>query len=340
MTQENGNFNGSVYPNLFGPLLAPVISGYCSTTIGWRWVFWIALIFGGACLPAILWVPETFGPALLTRRAKKIREADPTAQIFSVAELEPRDLKQLVTRVLTRPINMLVSELIVSSTCAYLALCYVILYMTFQAFPLIFRDLYGLSPGVTGLCFLSVGAGCILALPMAFSWNGYLSTSKARGDPWTKNQENYRFPLAVAGGPMFATSFFWLGWSARTDISFVLPLLAGIPFGCGFTLIFIAMLSYFTDAYEIYSASANAASSGSRSLLAVVLPLATLPMIERLGIAGACTLLGGLSGIMCLIPFVFIWKGERIRARSKFCIALKTQKCEMGERSEAIESSG
>jgi hypothetical protein len=175
---------------------------------------------------------------------------------------------------------------------------------------------------------------------MAFSWNGYLSTSKARGDPWTKNQENYRFPLAVAGGPMFATSFFWLGWSARTDISFVLPLLAGIPFGCGFTLIFIAMLSYFTDAYEIYSASANAASSGSRSLLAVVLPLATLPMIERLGIAGACTLLGGLSGIMCLIPFVFIWKGERIRARSKFCIALKTQKCEMGERSEAIESSG
>ncbi|CAG9985059.1 unnamed protein product [Clonostachys byssicola] len=327
-------------PNLFGPLLAPVISGYCSTTIGWRWTFWIALIYGSACLPAILWVPETFGPALLTRRAKKIREADPTAQIFSRAELEPRDSKQLVTRVLTRPINMLVSELIVSSTCAYLALCYAIFYMTFQAFPLIFRDLYGLSPGVTGLCFLPVGAGCIMALPIAFLWDDYLSSSKARGDPWTKKQENYRLPLSIAGGPMFAISLFWLGWSARKDVSFVVPMLAGVPFGCGFTLIFIAMLNYLTDAYEIYSASANAASSGTRSILAVVLPFATLPMFGRLGIAGACSLLGGLSGIMCFIPFVFIWKGERIRARSKFCIALKAQKCEMGERSKGIESSG
>ncbi|VUC28822.1 unnamed protein product [Clonostachys rosea] len=325
--------------NLFGPLLAPVISGYCSTTIGWRWTFWIALIYGGACLPAILWVPETFGPALLTRRAKKIRELDPTARIFSAAELEPRDLKQVVTRVLTRPINMLISELIVSSTCAYLALCYAIFYMTFQAFPLVFGDLYGLSPGVTGLCFLPVGAGCILALPMAFLWDGYVSFSKAKEEPWTRKQENHRLPLAIAGGPMFVISLFWLGWSARKDVSFAVPMLAGIPFGCGFTLIFIAMLNYLADAYGIYSASANAASSGSRSILAVVLPLATLPMFRRLGIAGACSLLGGLSSIMCLIPFVFIWKGKEIRARSEFCIALKTQRPEMGERHEAMQSS-
>ncbi|CAI6099449.1 unnamed protein product, partial [Clonostachys chloroleuca] len=93
------------------------------------------------------------------------------------------------------------------------------------------------------------------------------------------------------------------------------------------------MLNYLTNAHESYSASANEASSGSRSILAVVLPLATLPMFERLGIAGACSLLGGLSGIMCLTPFVFIWKDDRIRARSKFCIALKMQKSGMGERS-------
>jgi hypothetical protein len=49
-------------------------------------------------------------------------------------------------------------------------------------------------------------------------------------------------------------------------------------------------------------------------------------MFNRLGIAGACSLLGGLNTILCVIPFVFIWKGEAIRANSRFCTALKQQK--------------
>ena len=52
-------------------------------------------------------------------------------------------------------------------------------------------------------------------------------------------------------------------------------------------------------------------------------------MFTRLGISGACSLLGGLSCLMCAIPFIFIWKGEQIRANSKFCIALRERKMEM-----------
>lgn len=99
-------------------------------------------------------------------------------------------------------------------------------------------------------------------------------------------------------------------------------------------LIFMALLNYITDAYEIFAASANAAASSCRSVFAVVLPLATTPMFARLGISGACSLLGGLSLVMCVIPFIFIWKGEEIRARSKFCIALKERKEEMERRNE------
>lgn len=111
-------------------------------------------------------------------------------------------------------------------------------------------------------------------------------------------------------------------------------MLAGVPFGMGFMLIFMALLNYLTDAYEVYAASANAAASTCRSLFAVVLPLATTHMFARLGISGACALLGGLSAAMCVIPFVFIWKGPDIRARSRFCIALKERKEEMLRRAE------
>lgn len=57
-------------------------------------------------------------------------------------------------------------------------------------------------------------------------------------------------------------------------------------------------------------------------------------MFRRLGIAGACSLLGGLSCLVCIIPFIFIWKGERIRAGSRFCIALRERKEEMERRVE------
>jgi hypothetical protein len=78
-----------------------------------------------------------------------------------------------------------------------------------------------------------------------------------------------------------------------------------------------------TDAYKSYAASANAASSCSRSLLATILPLATAPMFDHLGISGACSLLGGLSALMSVIPFVFIWKGESLRSRSRLLQSMK-----------------
>ncbi|KAH6651944.1 major facilitator superfamily transporter [Truncatella angustata] len=312
---------------VFGPLLAPIISGFCSTTIGWRWSFWIGLIYAGfSLLVVLIIVPETYGPKLLAIRARKMRKETGNPNIFAASELESRDLSTVVSRVLTRPLRMLYSELIVTSTCMYLALCYAIFYMSFQAFPIIFQQLYGLAPGVTGLCFLSIGIGALLALPVFYAYDGYLRRAQNQKKAWSRQEEYRRVPLACIGGPLFVISLLWLGWSARTNTTFVVPMLAGIPFGLGFQLIFMALLNYLTDAYEIYAASANAAASATRSLVAVVLPFATTPMFQRLGIGGACSVLAGLSLFMCFIPFIFLWKGEQIRERSKFCIMLKQEK--------------
>ncbi|KAK8129381.1 bicyclomycin resistance protein, partial [Apiospora kogelbergensis] len=316
---------------VFGPLFAPIISGFCSTSIGWRWSFWIALIYAVLTFIPIIWLPETYAPTLLTRKAAAIRQRDPTANAYAAAELEDRDLKQLVTVVLTRPLRMIMSELIVSSVCVYLALVYAIFYMSFQAFPRIFRDLYGLSPGVTGLCFLPIGAGCVLGLPLFFAYDRVVLRAQRQGKAWARQEEYRRVPLAFLGGPLFVVSLLWLGWTANpaAGVPFVVPMLAGIPFGMGYLLVFQGLINYLTDAYELVAASANAAASATRSLVAVVLPFATAPMFARLGVAGACSLLAGLSALMCVIPFIFIWKGEQIRAGSKFCAELKRFKAEM-----------
>ncbi|KAI2641973.1 major facilitator superfamily transporter [Xylaria nigripes] len=318
-----------------GPLLAPIISGFCATTVGWRWAFWVALIYAGLTLvPVLFFQPETYAPVLLAQRAQRIRKADPSARVYAAFELEQKDTKQVVTRVLTRPVRMIATELIVTATCLYLALVYAIFYMSFDAFPIIFQDLYGLSPGVSGLLFLPILGGAVIALGIFFSWDRFLRRSRERGYPWTKIEEYRRVPLAALGGPVLAVSLFWLGFSANHDVHFIVPSLSGIFFGIGFQLVFIGMLNYLTDAYEIFAASASAAASSARSLLAVVLPLASTPMFNRLGINGALGLLGGLSLLLSAIPFIFIWKGERLRAGSAFCIALKERKLEMQRRAE------
>ncbi|KAK8863362.1 Polyamine transporter 3 [Apiospora arundinis] len=321
---------------VFGPLFAPIISGFCSTTIGWRWSFWIALIYAGLTFIPMAWLPETYAPLLLTRKAAAIRKRDPTANVYAAAELENRDLNQLMTVVLTRPLRMIMTELIVSSVCMYLSLVYAIFYMSFQAFPRIFQGLYGLSPGVTGFSFLPLGGGCLLGLPLCFAWDHVLQRAQKQGKAWAKQEEYRRVPLAFLGGPLFVVSLLWLGWSARPEagVPFAVPMLAGIPFGMGYLLTFMGLINYLTDAYELFAASANAAASASRSLVAVVLPFATAPMFNRLGVAGACSLLAGLSALMCVIPFVFVWKGEQIRAGSKFCAELKRHKAEMEEKAE------
>lgn len=219
-----------------GPLLAPIISGFCSTSIGWRWTFWIGLIIAGVTLIMAFFLPETYAPVLLSQRAAKIRKADPKAQVYSASELEPHDFKLLFTRVLTRPIRMILTELIVTATCLYLSLVYTIFYMSFQAFPIIFQNVYGLSPGVTGLCYLPVGVGALLAVPIFFGYDHIVLNAKARGTPWSKIEEYRRVPLACLGGPLFAMSLFWLGWSSRPNVSFVVPMLAGIPFGGGYSM--------------------------------------------------------------------------------------------------------
>lgn len=311
---------------ILGPIFAPIISGFSASTIGWRWTFWIGLIYAGCSFVPVAFLPETFGPKLLFIKATKMRNRDPNVHVFAPSELEPPNLTQFVTITLMRPIRMLFTESIVTCCSMYLSLVYAIFYMSFGAYPIIFQQLYGLSPGVTGLCFLPIGVGALCAVPVFFWYDSYLRHAQERQAPWSHREDSHRLPLACVGGPLFVISLLWLGWSARDDVHFVVPMLAGVPFGLGFQLIMSSLLNYLTDAYTIYAASAHAVASTCRSLLAVVLPFATSPMFQHLGIGGACSLLAGLSTLMCIVPFWFIWKGEQIRAGSKFCTALKNER--------------
>jgi hypothetical protein len=286
-------------------------------------VFWIGLIIAGASLPFLFLLPETYGPVLLTKRAARLRKITGDNTIIAPMELEDRSWKQLATITLTRPIRMLCFELIVLATCLYLSLAYGIFYMYFTAYPLIFEGIYHLSPGACGLMFLPIGIGALLASLFFLWYDAYLLKAQSHGTAWTRKEESRRLPLACIGGPCYVLALLRLGWTARPSVHFLVPAFAGVPFGFGFILIFIALLNYLTDAYQIFAASSMAAASCCRSVAGVVLPFAAAPMYRDLGIDWGSSLLAFLSLGMCAVPFCFLWKGDRLRAGSKFCTYLR-----------------
>lgn len=306
-------------------MLAPLISGFVSV-VSWRWTFWVGLIVAGASLAFLSLLPETYGPIILKKRANRMRKESANPNIFAAIELEKKGARQMMTVTLMRPVHMIVYEAIVLFTCLYLSIAYAIFYLFFEAYPIIFEGLYHMNTGVAGLAFLPIMVGAVIALGIFLWYDTILQRAKKANANWASIEEYRRLPLACLGGPLYVISLFWLGWSASPHVHWIVPMLAGVPFGMGFMLIFMALLNYITDAYEVYAASGMAATSCCRSIFGAVLPLAAAPMYKSLGVSWASTLLGFLSLAMSIIPFAFIKYGDRIRENSKFCQELKKRK--------------
>jgi MFS family permease len=192
----------------WGPLSGPLISGFISMNASWRWVYWFELIFAGVTWPFLLLMPETFGPVILQRKAKRLRKEKGDPNIVAPSEIEEQDLWALISAVLTRPLRMMFLEAIVSSTCLYLSLEYGIFYIFFQAFEPIFSRIYGFNPGEVGLAFIPIGVGSVIAAAIYLWWDYYLDRVKNQPTPpaWSQKEEFVRLPLACLGGPLIVSA--------------------------------------------------------------------------------------------------------------------------------------
>lgn len=288
--------------------MGPTVFGYVSLA-GWRWSFYLCTIIAGGTMILLVLVPETYAPVILARASPK-SAAGPRGEA---------SLFQIILVSFSRPIKMLFTEPIVIFSTMYISLIFAILFLFFQAYPFIFRGVYGMSPSTAGLALIPIGVGCIFAMPIFLWWDNKLYGAKRRGEPWAHKEEYQRLPLACGAGPVLAASMFWLAWTCRADIHWIVPMLAGLPFGAAYLLIFIAFFNYLTDAYKIYSASALAGASCGRSLTCALLVLAADSMYQHLGPSWATTIPAFASLVMVPIPFVFIRYGESILSRSQIC---------------------
>jgi cytochrome bd-type quinol oxidase subunit 2 len=109
----------------------------------------------------------------------------------------------MLTVTLLRPIHMLVTEPIVAFLSVYVGFNFSVLFAFFAAFPYVFRSVYHFSTEISGLVFLSIGVGCLLAVPTVLLCDRWLyqprvKESKMAGGDGTVAPE-YRLYPAMMG---------------------------------------------------------------------------------------------------------------------------------------------
>lgn len=303
-----------------GPALGPLFGGLLGDfTSTWRWIFWTFLIIAGVGYALlVLFVPETHHQTILRRRAKKLRKLTGDDTYRAISELKVRTVKEKMNDSLLRPF-ILLSEVIVFLVTLYMAVLYGLLYMFFFAYPVIYMEGKGWSASKTGVMFLPIAGGVLFACCLApFINNDYNKKAQPYVDKGELPPPELRLRPMLIGCWFIPAGLFAFAWSSYPRISWAGPAFSGFGCGFGFLMLYNPANNYIVDSYQHYAASGLAAKTFVRSIWGACVPLFTIQMYHRLGYEWASTLMAFIALACCLIPYVFYWKGAKIREYSKY----------------------
>jgi multidrug resistance protein len=326
--KRSGPMSLYVATPFMGPALGPLLGAAVTQTRGWRWTSWLILFFTIVLVfaPAPFFA-ESYKPVLLRRRAKERNLPLPRSRTEGMSLWKV--VGTYASKTLTRPMHMLLTEPIVATFNAYSAFNFGLLYAFFAAFPYVFETEYGFDSLSTGLTFLGLGVGVIIATACIVFFSKLYYLPRVRKAVVEKQPSvafatsrltpEKRLPLAMVGGPVITIGLFLFGWSTAYRVHWIVPTIAEAFFGIGNMLIFMSCMMYITDTYgPLYSASAMASNAILRYVLGGTFPLFAVQMFRVLGPQWACTLLGCLSILGACIPFVLAKYGKALRSRSGY----------------------
>ena len=189
--------------------------------------------------------------------------------------------------------------------------------MTLEVFPIVFQDIRGLNVILSSCSFLGLFVGVLCALTINLgNQPRYIRAVRASGG---KPVPEARLPPMAIGGFLFTIGLFWFAWAGGyRSINIAVPLASTILIGAGFNSIFQQCINFLIDTYGIYAASATAANTFLRSILACALPLAVQPMFRAMGVGPGMSVLGAVSALAIPVPFIFMKYGLALRQKSKF----------------------
>ncbi|KAK9369740.1 major facilitator superfamily domain-containing protein [Lipomyces kononenkoae] len=301
-----------------GPTIGTVVGSAIaiSGNDGWRWTNYLCAIYTFiiAILSAIF-VPETYHPVVLSKKAKKLRVTTQNWAWHSRQDELEMTINDILTKNLIRPFAMLMTP-IVAAMCTYGAFAYGILYLGIVAVPVEFRNLRNWPVVTSSLPSLGMFVGVVIGGGL----NMYVGRRYGRillannGKPIPEE----RLLGTFVGCFLLPIGLFIFGWTSPPKYPWIAPVIGTLLMTCGFFTIFQGCLNYLVDTFLRYAASAIAAATFTRSCFAAGFPLFGTIMFNNLGVPWGASILGFFAIAMIPIPFVFYRFGPEIRKRNPY----------------------
>ncbi|KAK7738572.1 hypothetical protein SLS53_006092 [Cytospora paraplurivora] len=266
---------------------------------------------------------------------------------------ERASLGKMISISLYRPFFLLCTEPVVFFFSLWVSFAWAVLYLTFASIPYIFETVYGWNVEDSGYIFASMIVGAFLSTIIGVLQDELLKHPQWRAENWSEDSSynehrssqqqrgprakfyailRRHFPVEAPESRLYFTcitatllpiGLFLFGFTSHPSTPWISPAIAICLATMGIYSVYLATFNYLADVYHMYASSALAAQSCCRNVLGGIFPLVTLPLFENLGNSGAGGVLGGIALALTFVPWVLVFYGSRIRARSKFALILE-----------------
>ncbi|KAK7204363.1 putative MFS multidrug transporter [Myxozyma melibiosi] len=301
-----------------GPPLGAIIGAGFSTIgkDGWRWSQYFSGIYALVMFVfAIMTIPETYPPVLLSWKARELRKS--TGDWAYHSEIEEWDftIKEMITRHFMRPFAMLLTP-IVACMSIYGSFVFGILYIGVIAIPLTFADVRGWGKVVSTLPAIGIFLGvCFGGLLNIVGSLHYAKVLASRGGEPLPEQRLFAMRF---GSVFMPAGLFIFGWTSGPEYPWIAPVIGLVILAMGFITVFQGCINYLVDAFPRYGASAIAATTFLRSCMAAAFPIFSKVMFKNIGMGWGASVMGFVGVALLPIPFLFVKYGAAIRGRNPY----------------------
>ncbi|KAK5484925.1 hypothetical protein LTR83_008751 [Exophiala xenobiotica] len=308
----------------FGPSLGSPIGEWIAEnpSLGWRWIFYINIIIGGAFAFILCFVPETLPRVVISRAVKRRGSVDQNAVDIALGSSK-LSVMQEFKFVTTMALRIMFTEPIVISLGLYNGFAYGLLFLYLDGVFDVFVFNNGLSYIGADLTYLNFCVGVTVTFCFV-----PVQTYLFRRDRLKHgyHRPEARFLTSLVGVWGFPISLLWFAFTCDGSVSFWSPVVAGAVLGFCDPLLWLAMLNYITDSYPNVAASAIAAFLIPSFLIAAALAHAGVAMFANMNTKWAFATLGFVSFGLVALVYVLFFFGPRLRRYSKLARTFEQEK--------------
>lgn len=304
--------------NFIGPSIAPLLGSWLATQYNWRAIEWLVAAYAAVVtIVNMVFLCETHAQTILQERARQLR-TEPGSDQHQMARIEEKKLtfSYVTGTYFARPLKMLCFDPIILAFAVFTAFTFGVLYLSYVAFPIEYREVRGWSRVLSTAPNIAVIVGVALGLGVCIWYQPKYNKALAENDG--QPVPEMRLPLLVVGAVVFPIGLFMFALASVPSVHWSISVMSIALIGFGIYMIFFSSLNYIVDAFLEYTASAVAANTLLRSMFGAIFPLFGKQLFEGLGVRNASLIITAFAALLLPATIVFLKYGKRIRENSKY----------------------